>query len=121
MAVVNVYEVTPLIERLLIIDPTAVEDQNIYNKTGEIMDLTFVKDYVSGGRTILVPDNTVPLGSIRPGGNLTVTAQQINDAIAAGNHSDIYIFSKREGEITSIPKKSVVVGGVTQPGAKKKK
>ena len=33
MAVVNIYEVAPIVERLVIVDPSAVEDQVIYNKT----------------------------------------------------------------------------------------
>jgi len=120
MAVVNIYETTPTVERLIIVDASSVEEQSIYNKTGEVMELTFVADKVEGGRTVLVPDDTVPLETIHPGGNYTVTAQQINDAIAAGNHSDIYVFSTREIGISTVPKRSVVIGGVTQPGRKSK-
>jgi hypothetical protein len=120
MAVVNIYEVAPVVERLIIVDAAAVADQEIYNKTGNTYELTFVKDEVQGGTTHLVPDDTVPLGTILPGGSYTVTTQQINDAIAAGNHSDIYTFSRREQEVSSIPRASIVVGGVTQPGRKAK-
>jgi len=120
MAVVNIYETAPIVERLIIVDASAVEEQVIYNKTGNTYELTFVKDDVQGGTTRLVPDDTVPLETILPGGSYTVTAQQINDAITAGNHSDIYVYSRREHEISTIPKPSIVIGGVTQPGAKKK-
>ena len=120
MAVVNIYETSPIVERLVIVDASAVEEQQIYNKTGGVMELTFVKDEVRGGRTTLVPDDTVPLGTIAPGGDYTVTAQQINDAIAAGNHADIFVFSRREIVDNTIPKNHVVIGGVTQPGKKAK-
>ncbi len=121
MAVVNIYETAPTVERLIIVDASNVVEQEIYNKTGNTYELTFVKDEVNGRTTHLVPDDTVPLETIAPGGNYTVTVQQINDAIAAGNHSDIYVFSKREHNISSIPKPSIVVGGVTQPGKAKAK
>ena len=121
MAVVNIFETDPIVERLVIVDASAVEEQQIYNKTGEIMELTFVKDEVRGNRTVLVPDDTVPLGQILPGGSLTVTAQQINNAIAAGNHGDIFRVSKREGQLSTVPKAHIVIGGVTQPGRAKAK
>ena len=120
MAVVNIYETNPTIERLVIVDPANVEDQNIYNKTGEVFELTFAKDTVLGGRTILEADDTIPLGVIRPGESYTVTAQQINDAIAAGNHSDIFLVSKKGIADGTIPARHVVIGGITQPGRKTK-
>jgi len=121
MATVNIYETAPTVERLIIVDAASVEEQIIYNKTGNTYELTFVKDEVNGRTTHLVADDTVPLEVIAPGGNLTVTAQQINDAIAAGGHSDIYVLSRREHNISSIPKPSIVIGGVTQPGKSKAK
>jgi len=121
MATVNIYETSPVVERLVIVDASSVEEQVIYNKTGEIMELTFVKDEVRGGRTTLVPDDTVALDRILPGGSYTVTVQQINDAIAAGNHADIFKISKRENQISTVPKGHVVIGGITQPGGAKTK
>jgi hypothetical protein len=121
MAVVNIYETAALMERLVIVDASAIEDQEIYNKTGEVMELTFVKDVVRGNKTVLEADDTVPLGDILPGGSLTVTAQQITDAIAAGNHGDIFTYSKREITISTINDKHIVIGGITQPGKSKKK
>ena len=120
MAVVNIFEMPANLDRLVIVDAAAVVDQEIYNKTGGVLELTFAKDDVRGGRTVLVPDNTVPLPVIEPGGSYTVTAQQINDAIAAGNHADIFIFSRDRMADTTTSSRHVVVGGVTQPAKTKK-
>ncbi len=121
MALVSIKEIDPTLERLVIVDASNVVEQNINNETGQIMELTFVKDVTVGNRTVLTADGTVPIPDCRPGGAVVVTVQMINDAIAAGGHSDIYLVSKRENQISTVPKLNITVGGVTQPGKAKGK
>ena len=80
-----------------VVDPTAIESQEIINKSGSPLRLTFVKDIVNGdGYEVTGPDDTVVIPEIKAGETYTITAQMITDALAAGNHSDIYEFSPVE-------------------------
>ena len=115
MAYNKVYETDPKIEIFLITDPANIVDENIENKTSKTLELTFVKDSVKGTATTLVPDDTVPIPTVAPGETITVTAAMQNDAIAAGDHSDIYISATREVAVSTVPAIAVIRGGQTQP------
>lgn len=121
MALLKLYEADPKLDLLQIVDPTNIVDINIQNKTGEILNLTFVKDKISGKTTRLVADDTIPLDPVYPGETVTVTAQQINDAIAAGDHSDIYFMQYRDEIVSTVPKIVKVYAGQTTPVSKSKK
>jgi hypothetical protein len=118
MALVTISEIDPTLERLVIVDPTNVVEQNISNNSSQTLQLTFVKDFVRGKVNVLVADDTVPIPECKPGEDVVVTEQMINDAIAAGNHSDIYVLSKRENITTSVPRLNITVAGQTQPDKK---
>jgi hypothetical protein len=80
------------------VDPAAIESQEIVNYTGYPLRLTFVKDvvYKTGSYECLEPDNTVPIPEIKAGETYEITAQMISDALAAGNHTDIYEVSAED-------------------------
>jgi len=120
MATVNVFELDSKLKLLRIVDPTAVEDQIITNKTTGVLDLTFTKDTVKGKSHVITADDTVPLPTLMPGEQYTVTAQEINDAIAAGDHSDIYIIDRKTTVDSTGNGITVIVGGQTQPTKKSK-
>jgi hypothetical protein len=80
------------------VDPAAIESQEVINYTGYTLRLTFVKDvvYKAGSYEALEPDNTIPIPVIKPGETYEITAQMITDALAAGNHTDVYEISPEE-------------------------
>ena len=79
------------LKRFAVVDPTAIESQEVINKTGAPLRLTFVKDVVLGdGYEVIEADDTVKIPVIKAGETYTITAQMIQDALAAGGHTDIY-------------------------------
>jgi hypothetical protein len=121
MALLTVKEVTPTLELFHVVDPTNIVDVTINNRTGEVFELTFVKDVQQGDVIKLSADDTVAIPMIRPGEDFTITAQMFNDALAAGNHTDVYRKSKRENQISTAPKFNYVYAGQTVNPSKKAK
>jgi hypothetical protein len=121
MAYTSVKEVDSKIELFLSTDPANLVDETISNNTGHDLYFTFVKEIQRGKKVVIVADTTVPIPVCRMGEDITITAQMQQDALNAGNHSDIYIVSKRENLISSIPKYSKVRGGQTVPRKNKAK
>ena len=80
------------------VDPAAIESQEVINRTGYPLRLTFVKDVVfkTDAYECLVADDTVKIPVIKPGETYVITAQMINDALAAGGHTDIYEISAED-------------------------
>jgi len=97
MAQHTVRELGTTLQLFAVVDPNGIESQEFINKSGGKLNLTFVKDQVlSTGREVVVADNTVPIPEIAIGETYTVTTQMINDALAAGDHTDIYLISEEK-------------------------
>jgi hypothetical protein len=95
MAQHTVRELSTTLQLFAVVDPAAIESQEFVNKSGGKLQLTFVKDQVlTSGREVVVADNAVPIPEIAIGETYTVTAQMIQDALAAGDHTDIYLISE---------------------------
>jgi hypothetical protein len=122
MALLTIKEVTPTIELFHVVDPASIVDVEVNNNTGEVFELTFVKDVSKGGDVITIsPDDTVAISNVNPGDSFTITAQMFTDALAAGNHTDVYRKSKRENQISTAPKFNYVYAGQTVNPSKKSK
>jgi hypothetical protein len=118
MAFTTVKEVDNKIELFIQTDPTALEDEEISNNTGGLLELVFITEVTYGKKIVLVINDNFPVMVVNPGKNLTITAAEQQAALDDGNHSDIYIMS-RKGILDNTPNDyNKVRGGIQLPRAK---
>jgi hypothetical protein len=120
MAATTVKEVDSKIERFISTDPVALEDEIISNNTGGPLELCFITEAVYGNKIVLIANTNFDTIICNPGEDVTITAAQQQAALDDGNHSDIYVYS-RKGMLDSTPNAyNKIRAGVVLPKAKAK-